>query len=74
MAAEGGEGPADPLYLIFNCGEALPLTMSGLRAEACRGWQLVLDTTRLPDHPADTVPEVIPENSVLVMIPAGSGA
>ena len=73
MAAEGGEGPADPLYLIFNCGEALPLTMPGLRAEPCRGWQLVLDTTR-PDLTADTVPEVIPANSVLVMIPAGSGA
>ncbi|WP_366926953.1 glycogen debranching protein GlgX [Pseudogemmobacter hezensis] len=68
MAAEGGSPDSDPVYMIFNRGPAQPLVMPPLR----QGWQLVLDTTR-PELTAGTIPEMVPADSVLVMIPAASG-
>ncbi|WP_283177847.1 glycogen debranching protein GlgX [Gemmobacter sp. 24YEA27] len=67
MTAEGGEPGSGPLFLVFNPGGTLPLRLP----ETQQGWQLVLDTTR-PDLTAGAVPDTVPANAVLVMIPGSS--
>ena len=54
MAAEAEDDTRDAVLAVFNCGEAVPLTLPETAPDTALCWRLILDTSRpqVTDEPA----------------------
>ena len=62
MAAEGGDPSHEAMFLVFNCGPAVPLALP----VSVPGWELILDTTR-PELTSGPAPSLAPAQAVLAL-------